>query len=51
MLTGLRVMQLKNKKKLSQQLEYHIKKGNVIKGISVQGNKKMYSVTGMETTT
>jgi hypothetical protein len=50
MITGLRVLQLKNKKKLSQEIEYHLKKGNVIKGISIQPNRPTYNVTNVETT-
>lgn len=51
MVTGLRVMQLKNKKKLSQEIEYHLKKGNILKGISNKfKNCVMYNILGVETT-
>jgi len=50
MITGFRVMQLKNKKKLSQELSYHISKGYSVKGISYDQSKPIYSVTALETT-
>lgn len=44
-------MQLKNKKKLSQEIEYHLKKGNIIKGISAKlNNSATYNITAIEST-
>lgn len=50
MITGLMVMKLKNKKKLSHELEYHLKKNHLIKGISYSGGCPTYNITGVETT-
>ena len=46
MITGLRVMQLKNHKKLFKELSYNSKKGNIIKGISTT-NKPSFEILGV----
>lgn len=50
MITGLMVMKLKNKKKLSHELQYHLKKNHLIKGVSYSASSPTYNITGVETT-
>lgn len=50
MITGLRVMQLKNQKKLFKELNFNVSKGSVIKGISFNIKKPTFELLAVETT-
>ena len=49
MITGLRVMQLKNQKRLFKELNFNVSKGSVIKGISYNIKKPTFQLMGVET--
>ena len=47
MITGMMVIQLRNQKKLYKELNYNVKKGNIIKGISYNLKKPIFEIMGV----